>query len=106
MARLDFDTLNATIRYLMFSVFAVRPGALGEDRDAVIDETSTFLKAQQDGGVVVRGVYDVAGMRAHADYPIWTYPQRFEAPQATYSDFPRTTTLGRGRSPGLRVVGL
>jgi peroxiredoxin len=55
MARLEFDTLNATIRYLMFAVFAVRPGALGEDRDAVIEETSMFLKAQQDNGVVVRG---------------------------------------------------
>jgi len=32
MARLDFDALNATIRYLMFSVFAVRPGVLGEER--------------------------------------------------------------------------
>ena len=29
MARLDYDALNATVRYLMFSVFAVRPGELG-----------------------------------------------------------------------------
>ncbi len=27
MARLDFDALNATVRYLMFSVFAVNPGS-------------------------------------------------------------------------------
>ena len=47
MARLDFDALNATIRYLMFSVFAVRPGALGDDRDAVVDETATFFKQQE-----------------------------------------------------------
>ena len=48
MAKLDYDALNSTIRYLMFSVFAVRPGALGDDRAAVIDETATFLKQQED----------------------------------------------------------
>ena len=44
----------------MFSVFAV-PGALGDDRAAVVDETATFFKQQEDNGVVVRGLYDVAG---------------------------------------------
>lgn len=29
MAKLDFDALNSTIRYLMFSVFSVSPGELG-----------------------------------------------------------------------------
>jgi len=80
MAKLDYDTLNSTIRYLMFSVFAVRPGELGYDEDAraaavrpgelgydedaraaVVQDTATFLKRQEDNGVVVRGVYDVAG---------------------------------------------
>ena len=40
MAKLDYDALNSTLRYLMFSVFSVRPGALGEQRDAVIDDAS------------------------------------------------------------------
>ena len=43
MARLDYDALNATLRYLMFSVFSVRPGVLGDQRDAVIDDVrATF----------------------------------------------------------------
>jgi peroxiredoxin len=99
MARLDFDALNATVRYLMFSVFAVRPGTLGWDRDAVVEDTATFLKLQEDGGVVVRGLYDVAGMRADADFMIWAHAERFEALQATYSEFRRTTTLGRACTP-------
>jgi thiamine-phosphate diphosphorylase len=40
MARLDYDALNATVRYVMFSAFAVNPGVLGYDGDsraAVID---------------------------------------------------------------------
>ena len=73
MAKLDYDELNATIRYLMFSVFAVTPGALDtadEARAKVVDDTATFLKRQEDGGVVVRGIYDIAGMRADADFMI------------------------------------
>ena len=72
MARLDYDELNATVRYVMFSAFAVQPGVLGDDRAAVVDETATFLKQHEDNGVVVRGLYDVAGMRADAEFMIWT----------------------------------
>src|ERR1041384_267927 len=109
MAKLDFDTLNSTVRYLMFSVFAVRPGELGDepaDRDRVADETATFLKQQEDGGVVVRGLYDVAGLRADADFMMWTHAETVEALQATYSDFRRTTTLGRATTPVWSSVAL
>ncbi|MBV8966455.1 MAG: chlorite dismutase family protein [Mycobacteriaceae bacterium] len=106
MARLDYETLNATIRYLMFSVFSVRPGVLGDDRAPVIDEAATFLKQQEDNGVVVRGVYDVAGLRADADYMMWTHADRVEALQATYSDFRRTTALGRASTPVWSNVAL
>ena len=106
MARLDFDALNETIRYLMFSAFAVRPGALGDDRDAVVDETTTFLKRQEDNGVVVRGLYDVSGLRADADFLIWTHAERVEALQAAYAGFRRTTTLGRLSTPVWSAVAL
>ena len=52
MAKLDYDALNSMQRYMMISVFAVQPEALGEERAAVIDETATFLKQQEEGGVV------------------------------------------------------
>ena len=109
MAKLDYDALNSTIRYLMFSVFSVRPGALDyedEARAAVVDETATFLKQQEDNGVVVRGLYDVAGMRADADFMMWTHAENVEALQATYSDFRRTTALGRASTPVWSNVAL
>ncbi|ART70721.1 hypothetical protein BTO20_21220 [Mycobacterium dioxanotrophicus] len=99
MAKLDFDVLNSTLRYLMFSVFSVNPGELGEDRADIIDEAATFFKAQEDCGVVVRGLYDVAGLRADADFMIWTHAEKIESLQATYSDFRRTTALGRASDP-------
>jgi len=106
MTRLDYDAVNATVRYLMFSVFAVRPGALAGDRDDIADATSTFLKQQEDTGVAVRGLYDVAGLRADADFMIWTHAERVEALQATYADFRRTTTLGRSCTPVWSSVAL
>lgn len=109
MAKLDYDTLNATIRYLMFSVFSVRPGQLGQDgegRAAAVDETATFLKHQEERGVVIRGLYDIAGMRADADFMIWTHAETVEALQATYADFRRTTALGRASTPVWSNVAL
>src|SRR6478609_9617109 len=106
MAKLDYDALNSMTRYMMISVFAVQPEALGEDRAAVIDETATFLKQQEESGVVVRGLYDVAGLRADADFMIWTHAERVEALQSTYSDFRRTTTLGRASAPVWSTVAL
>jgi peroxiredoxin len=109
MARLDYDVLNSTIRYLMFSVFAVRPGTLGAEggaRDVIVDETATFLKQQEERGVVVRGLYDVAGLRADADFMIWTHAERVEALQAGYADFRRTTALGRACTPVWSSVAL
>jgi chlorite dismutase len=90
----------------MISVYASTPGALGEDRGSVIDETATFLKQREDDGVVVRGVYDVAGLRADADFMIWTHADNVETLQATYSDFRRTTTLGRASTPVWSTVAL
>lgn len=108
MAHLDFDKLNSTIRYVMFSVFSVRPGALDESpdaRDEVADQAATFLKQQEERGVVIRGIYDVAGLRADADFMIWSHAERIEDLQATYAGF-RRTALGRACTPVWSNVGL
>ncbi len=54
----------------------------------------------------MRGLYDVAGLRADADFMIWTHAERVEALQATYADFRRTTMLGRACSPVWSSVAL
>lgn len=54
MARLDYSKLNSTLRYLMFSVFSVTPGELGQDRDAVTADLEAFLARYDDTDVVVR----------------------------------------------------
>lgn len=95
MARLDFDALNSTLRYSMHSVFTVRPGVLGEDRSAVLAEAQAFFDKLDGTDVVVRGIYDVAGLRADSDFMIWWHAERIEDLQAAYSTFRRSTALGR-----------
>ena len=95
MARLDYSKLNSTLRYLMFSVFTVTPGQLGEDRAAVAADLEKFLAGYEDTDVVVRGMYDVSGLRAEADFMIWTHAEHIEDLQGFYNEFRRTTLLGK-----------
>ena len=95
MARLDYKKLNSTLRYLMFSVFTVTPGKLGDDRDAVAADLEAFLAKYEDTDVVVRGIYDVSGLRAEADFMIWTHAEHIEDLQGFYNEFRRTTLLGK-----------
>lgn len=106
MARLDYKALNETIRYIMFSVFQIEPGVLGDDREAAIKEFGEFITSIEERGVVVRGLYDVSGLRADADFMIWTHSERVEDLQSAYQEFRRTTTLGRASAPVWSVVAL
>lgn len=99
MARLDYDELNSTIQYLMFSVFKVRPGALGAadsaERASAKADLEQFLTGLEAKGVTVRGLYDVAGMRGDADFMIWWHAGTIEQLQDAYKSFQRDTELGR-----------
>jgi len=104
--RHDYAALNSMVRYTMFSVFRVRPGALGEDRTAAAAEADAYLESLANKGVVVRGVYDVAGLRADADFLVWTHAEDVESLQAAYSGLRRDTALGRASEPVWSQVGL
>ncbi|NLG56197.1 MAG: chlorite dismutase family protein [Rhodococcus sp.] len=106
MARLDFDKLNSELRYSMISVFQARPGVLGEDRAAAIAEAQQFFDSLAGREVTLRGLYDVAGLRADSDFMIWTHGLKLDDLQAAYSDFRRTTALGRASTPFWSTVAL
>jgi chlorite dismutase len=98
MARTNFAQLNDTIRYTMWSVFRVEPDRLPEDRGPVATEARDYFDALDGKGVVVRGVYDVAGLRADADFMVWWHAEEIEALQAAYTGL-RRTALGRASVP-------
>jgi hydrogen peroxide-dependent heme synthase len=89
--------LNATIRYTMWSVFrATTPlPALREDLSTEVDALFEQLAGKD---VVVRGSYDVSGLRADADVMIWWHASTAEALQDGYGLL-RRTALGRHLTP-------
>jgi hydrogen peroxide-dependent heme synthase len=106
MARLDYTALNSETRYTMWSVFRCRPGGLDDDRAAVGTQFAEFLDALAGKGVVVRGVYDLAGLRADADFMVWWHADNVEALQAAYAELRRNTAVGRASTPVWSQVAL
>ncbi|WP_370892127.1 hydrogen peroxide-dependent heme synthase [Janibacter sp. GXQ6167] len=81
--------INATVRYAMFSVFA-QTTPLPDDRDALVAEVEELFAELTQGGVVIRGVYDVAGLRADADLMVWWHAETIEQLQDAYHRLLRT----------------
>ncbi len=98
--------LNDTIRYTMWSVFRLRD-LLGEeaDRDAEARELEDLVAKLESGDVVVRGIYDLSGLRADADVMLWTHAERIEELQEAYQAF-RRTAFGRRTDPVWSQVAL
>ncbi|GAB3871065.1 hydrogen peroxide-dependent heme synthase [Terrabacter terrigena] len=89
--------INDTIRYCMWSVFStVTP--LGDDRDKLLGELQAFLDEIDGEGVVVRGIYDVAGLRGDADFMVWWHAESIEQLQSAYHRLLRTE-LGQHLEP-------
>src|SRR3954447_8343062 len=90
--------LNDTIRYTGWSVFRVaRP--LGDgDRTALVRELDELIEQLLAKDVVVRGMYDVAGLRADADLMVWWHAPTADALQEAYSRL-RRTALGTRLEP-------
>jgi len=97
--------LNKVIRYAMWSVFALEP-LLGEsDRSEVAEEVNDLVAQLAEKDVVVRGFYDLAGMRADADLMVWWHAETSDALQEAYHRL-RRTRLGRHLRPVWSQVAL
>ena len=98
------EAINAEIRYAAYSVFrAAAP--LPRDQDGLAQEVEQLFAELSGQGLVVRGVYDVAGLRADADLMIWWHAQDVELVQSAYQRF-RQTHLGQHLEPVWSNVGL
>lgn len=86
--------LNELVRYVMWSVFKVARPVEGAGRDALAAEVDELLVQLADKGVVTRGLYDVAGLRADADFMFWWIAPTSGDLQDAYQRF-RQTSLGR-----------
>jgi hydrogen peroxide-dependent heme synthase len=88
--------INEGIRYTMWSVFRLRD-ELGEsaDRTALAEEVDELFAQLAAKDVVVRGTYDVGGLRADADVMVWWHAPSSDALQDAYHRLRRTALGGR-----------
>ncbi|GAA2726253.1 hydrogen peroxide-dependent heme synthase [Cellulomonas aerilata] len=100
------DAINTRIRYAMWSVFALEEALPADDaeRAAMVAEAESAVAAG-GGDLVVRGWYDVAGLRADADLMVWWHGDSVEAVQGAYQRL-RRSPLGRHVLPVWSVVAL
>jgi peroxiredoxin len=92
------NELNAQIRYTMWSVFRLARSLPDDERSAAADEVQALFDELAGKDVVVRGTYDVSGLRADADVMVWWHASTAEALQEAYGRL-RRTALGRHLEP-------
>ncbi|HZU54778.1 MAG TPA: hydrogen peroxide-dependent heme synthase [Actinocrinis sp.] len=90
--------LNEVIRYTAWSVFRVTKQLPEDSRGAFAQEVDELYADLAEKDVVVRGTYEISGLRADADLMIWWHAETAEALQEAYSRF-RKTGLGRACEP-------
>ena len=98
-ARPSAREINETIRYTMWSVFAA--DRIEGPREPMVAEVEKLLRALAGKDLVIRGWYDVAGLRADADLMVW-----WHAPDARRPSRRPTTGCGAPRSAARLHPGL
>ena len=90
--------INSTVRYTMWSVFR-RTGSLN---DPPLETANAALgaveRATREDDLVIRGWYDVAGLRADADLMVWWHAPNSDSLQDAYHAL-RRSDLGRRLAP-------
>jgi chlorite dismutase len=90
--------INDSIRYTMWSVFRLASPLGDDDRGVEATEVEKLFAELAESDVVVRGVYDVSGLRADADVMVWWHAAESEDLQKAYHRF-RRTAFGRRLEP-------
>lgn len=93
--------LNNTLRYTMWSVFALVDrfaATAASDNDTEIEEVLSLFAQLEVEGVSLRGLYDVAGFRADAEVLVWLHAESADQLQDAYHRIGRTR-FGRRLQP-------
>lgn len=81
------DRINDAIHYAMYAVFETASALPADpaERARIVEETLAALTGPDaPEGLVVRGWYDVAGLRADADLMVWWHAPTIEAVQEAF----------------------
>lgn len=99
---LNYDELNKVQRYSQHAVFKLNDGFTAGDKASrermAVEAQEFFDRLADEGRITVRGIYDLAGMKANADFMIWWHAETFEEVQSAFAAFRRETSLGKASS--------
>ncbi len=85
----DAAALNQVVRYTTWAVYA-RTGPAPADAAAAAVELESWTTDLAADDIVLRGAYDVSGLRADADLMLWLHGPSAEGLQAALRGFRRT----------------
>ena len=97
--------INSVIRYTMWSVFRRTDPLVESPAETATAALKAIDAAGAEGDLVVRGWYDVAGLRADADLMVWWHAPASETLQDAYHAL-RRSSLGQHLAPVWSQLGL
>jgi len=106
LSKLKVREINETIRYTAWTVFHIH-NVSGADPELEknVKEIEDLFVSWKDSDVIVRGIYDVSGFRADADFMFWIHGGKAEDVQTALHQFSRTN-IGSKSEPVWSAMGL
>ena len=98
--------INETIQYTSWTTFHINgSGFEGVELNKFSSELEELVATWLHNGVSVRGIYDVSGLRADADFMLWIYGDKAEDVQLALQQFKRTS-IGKRSTAVWSAMGL
>jgi chlorite dismutase len=106
LTKVKVREINETIRYTTWTTFHIdQSGISKEEIHKFSQEIDELIASWKQNGVLVRGIYDVSGLRADADFMLWIHGNKAEDVQEALQHFKRTT-LGKRSTAVWSAMGL
>lgn len=91
--------INETIRYTTWTTYKIEEAGLSEsEQKNFAQELSELIERWRQRRIEVRGIYDVSGLRADADFMLWIHGDKAEDVQEALHEFIRTGIGKRSNS--------
>jgi peroxiredoxin len=103
LSRMKAREINETIRYTSWTAFHI-DGRV-ENLAGAAAECEALFSELKDSDIKVRGIYNVTGMRADAEFVLWLHAPKAEEIQEALARF-RSTALGQKSQAVWSAMGL
>ena len=106
LSKVKVREINQTIRYTTWTTFHIRDFGLDENQlTSYATELAELIATWETRDVLLRGIYDVSGLRADANFMFWIHGDRAEDVQSALQQFGRTG-IGRRSTAVWSAMGL